>query len=135
VGQPTAAEIKVAIALVEKLPDAGDHGHVQQMFPIENKLLPAVPSGSWTNAKQKTVKLRKLYATNQQLDRDNLIWHLKHPGMSKFTGPRNTHIQVLKLNSGHLAIVDGHHRAAALKLLGVKKDMVWLLKESDLPTP
>lgn len=134
-GQPSESDINVAIEVAKNLPDAGDHGHVQAMFPIENKALPAVPKGSWDLAKQKTVKLRKLKATNQQLGRDSLIWHLKNPGKSQFKGKFNTHIQVLKMNNGDLAIVDGHHRASALKMFGVKKELVWLLKEADIPAP
>jgi len=129
---PSAQDIAKAIKKAKNLPDAGDHGHVEARFPIENAKLPAVPSGAWDQASLKTVKFKKLYATNQQLDRKNLIWHLQHPGMSRFKGPRNTHAQVLKLNSGDVAIVDGHHRLSALDMLGVKKDAMWVLKESDL---
>jgi len=130
---PTSADIAKQVKKAKNLPDAGDHGHVVAQFPIENEALPAVPQGAWKSAKQKTVKLKKLYATNQQLDRKNLIWHLQNPGMSRFRGPFNTHIQVVKLaKNGDLAIADGHHRASALKMLGVKKDVVWLLDEKDL---
>ena len=129
---PSAQDIKDAVKKAKNLPDAGDHGHVGAVFPIENKQLPAVPNGTWDDAKQKTVKIKDLFATNQQLDRKNLIWHLQHPGQSRFKGPRNTHIQVIKRANGNLDIVDGHHRASALKMLGVKKDVVWQIKEKDL---
>ena len=129
---PSAKDIAKAIKKAKNLPDAGDHGHVEARFPIENQKLPAVPNGAWDKAKLKTVKLKKVYATNQQLDRKNLIWHLQHPGMSRFKGKFATHPQVLKLNSGDVAIVDGHHRLSALNMLGVNKDAMWVLREKDL---
>ena len=129
---PSAKDIAKQVKKAKNLPDAGDHGHVPAVFPIENKAIPPVPNGSWDNAKQKTVKLKDLFATNQQLDRQNLVWHLSHPGMSRFKGPRNTHPQVVKRSNGNLDIVDGHHRLSALRMLGVKKETVWLLKEKDL---
>jgi hypothetical protein len=131
-GQPTTADIKKAIKKAKNLPDAGDHGHVQAMFPIYNKLLPPIPQGSWDDAKLKTVKFSKLQATNQQLDRQNLQWHLAHPGQSRFRGPRNTHPQLLKTKSGTYAIVDGHHRLSALQMLGIDREQCWVLKEDDL---
>ena len=88
--------------------------------------------GVGKKAKQKVVKFKKLQATNQQLNRDNLIWHLKHPGQARMRKPHNTAPQVLKTKDGDFAIIDGHHRLSAHKMLGVKKEMVWLLKESDL---
>ena len=131
--QPSAKDIQKAVKKAKSLPDAGDHGHVRAVFPIENEALPPVPQGAWKSAKQKTIKLKKLFATNQQLDRKNLVWHLQNPGKSKFQGQFNTHIQVIKLaKNGDYAIADGHHRASALKMLGVKKDVVWLLREKDL---
>lgn len=129
---PSPDDIKDAIKKAQKLPDAGDHGHVASVFPIENQALPAVPEGSWNKASLKTVKLKNLYATNQQLDRKNLVWHLKNPGMSRFQGRFATHIQVIKMKSGDFAIVDGHHRASALSMLNVKRDAMWVLKEKDL---
>lgn len=131
-GQPTAADIKVAVEFVKKLPDAGDHGHVQAVFPIEDKALPAVPANAWDDAKTKTVKFARLFATNQQLDRVNLIWHLQHPGQGRYQGARNTHPQVLKMTSGDRAIVDGHHRLSALKILGLAREQCWVLNAKKI---
>lgn len=130
-GNPTAADIKTAVKKAQNLPDAGDHGHVETPFPIYNKQLPAIPQGSWDNASLKMVKLKKLKATNQQLNRTNLLWHLANPGKSKFRGKFNSHIQVIQTKNGY-AIVDGHHRAAALRMLGVKKDAMWVIRKADL---
>lgn len=131
--QPDAGDIDKAVKKVRNAPDAGDHGHIQATMPIYGKALPAIPAGSWGKlAKQKTVKLGKLQATNAQLGRDNLIWHLQNPGKSRFRGPLNTHPQILKMMNGDRVVVDGHHRLAAEQLLGLKKDAVWQLDEKDL---
>lgn len=131
--QPSASDIADAVKKVQTDPDAGDHGHIQATMPIYGKALPAIPSGSWAKlAKQKTVKLKKLQATNAQLNRANLIWHLQNPGKSRFRGPLNTHPQILKMMNGKRVVVDGHHRLAAEQLLGLKKDAVWQLDEKDL---
>lgn len=130
---PTPKDITKAVKKAQGLPDAGDHEHVLAMFPIYNKALPPIPTGSWEKyAKQKPVKLKKLKATNQQLNRTNLIWHLRNPGKARYQTPHNTHPQVLKTKDGDLVIVDGHHRLSAEQMLGVKKDMTWLLDEKDL---
>ena len=131
-GMPTSSDIKAALQKAKNLPPAGDKEHVQQMFPIYGKALPVVSDGDWAQAKQQVVKFKKLQATNAQLNRQNLIWHLQNPGKARMQKPHNTQPQVIKTNDGDLIIVDGHHRLAALKMLGLKKAPVWLLKQSDL---
>ena len=131
-GMPTASDIAKAVKKVKKMPGAGDQQHVQPVFPVYGKPLPPTPDGAWDNAKLKNLKLKKIQATNAQLDRTNLIWHLQNPGKSKMQSPRNTHPQVIKTNGGDYIIADGHHRLSALRLLGIKRENVWLLKESDM---
>jgi hypothetical protein len=131
-GMPTQADIDAAVAKVKAMPGAGDQQHVQAVFPVYGHKIPATPDGAWNDATQKTVKLGKLQATNAQLDRTNLIWHLQHPGQSKMKSPRNTHPQVIKTNDGDRIIADGHHRLSAMYLLGLKAETCWVLKESDM---
>lgn len=129
-GMPTPADIKDATKSAKDLPSAGDKEHVQAMFKIYGKPLPAISDGDWGKASQKVVKFKKLQATNAQLNRQNLIWHLQNPGKARMQKPHNTMPQVIKTNGGDLVIVDGHHRLSALRMLGLKKSPVWLLKES-----
>jgi len=130
--QVTVADIASAVKDVKKMPGAGDQQHVAAQFDVFGKSIPATPDGAWANAELKVIKFKKLQATNAQLDRANLIWHLQHPGQSKMKSAHNTHPQVIKTDKGDLIIADGHHRLSALRLLGVKKDSVWLLKEGDM---
>ena len=130
--QPSASDIAKVVRQIKKMPGAGDQQHVGAVFKIAGKRLPPTPAGAWDNAELKTIKFKKLEATNAQLDRANLIWHVQHPGQSKMQSPHNTHPQVIKTNDGHYLIADGHHRLSALSLLGIKADSVWLLKEKDM---
>ena len=82
----------------------------------------------------KTTKFKNLYASNEQLQRADLLWHVQNPGKSRFEGKWNSHAQVFQHRNGDRVVVDGNHRLAALKLLGLKKDKVWLLREKDLPS-
>lgn len=129
---PSEKDIKQAVKDAKKLPDNGDGDHVLPPFPFYPHPIPPITHEDWNNADQKAVKLKKLQGSTARIDRRNLIWHIQHPGQSKYKGKFNTHIQVLKTDSGDLVIIDGHHRAAALSMLGVHKDLVWLLKEKDL---
>ena len=123
---PDAAAIKKAVKAAQQLPSAGDPGHVAAPWKVSGDI-PVIKDGAWKQATQDTVKLKKLTATTVRLKRDDLIWHIQNPGKSRFRGTYNTHIQVADTGDDQL-IIDGHHRAAALLMLGVKKDMAWLLK-------
>ena len=128
----SSTDISKVVAQVKKMPGAGDQQHVQAVFPVFGKQIPATTVGSWDRAKLKFVKFKKLQATNAQLDRQNLIWHVQNPNKSKMKSPFNTHPQVIKTKDGDYIIADGHHRLSALKLLGVKKTAVFRLKEEDM---
>ena len=130
--QTSPDDIKKAVTAVKKMPGAGDQQHVSAVFDIFGKEIPATPDGAWADAELKVVKFKKLQATNAQLDRANLIWHLQNPGKSKMKSPHNTHPQIIKTKKGDYIIADGHHRLSAMKLLGNKKEMAWLLKEKDM---
>ena len=129
---PTPQDIKKAVKKVGKLPDDGDAGKVLCPFPFYPQALPVISGKDWSKSKLKQVKLKNLQGSTARVSRSNLVWHVLNPGKSKFQGQWNTHVQVLKTKGGDLVIIDGHHRATALKMLKVKKDSVWLLKESDL---
>lgn len=129
---PTSQDIAKAVKKAQKLPDNGDAGKVLPPYPFYPKALPVISGTDWNKSGLKKIKLKKLQASTARISRPNLVWHIQHPGQSKNSGKWNGHIQVLKTKGGDLVIIDGHHRASALKMLKVKKDTVWLLKESDL---
>jgi len=130
-GQPDADLIKKTVQKVQDMPGAGDQSHVAAVFKLSSTPIPDTPEGVWDKAKTKTMNFDDLRATNAQLDRANLIWHVKHPGQSKMKAPHNTHPQIIKTN-GDFLIVDGHHRLSALLLLGLTSEQCWVLKEKDM---
>lgn len=129
---PTAQDITKAIKKAKKLPDDGDADHILPPFDFYEKPLPVISGSDWAKARQKQVKIGKLQASTARIVRSNLVWHLQNPGKSRFQGQFNTHLQVLKTKNDDLVIIDGHHRASALKMLGVKKETTWCLDEKDL---
>ena len=129
---PTAKDVAKAAKQVAKIPDDGDAGKVHCPFDLYPKALPVISGKDWSKSKLVQVKIKKLQGSTARVSRANLLWHVKNPGKSKFRGVWNTHIQVLQTNGGDKVIIDGHHRATALLMLGVKRDSVWLLRESDL---
>ena len=129
---PTAQDVTKAIKQVKKLPDDGDAGKVLCPFDFYPQALPVISGKDWSKSKLVQVKIKKLQGSTARVSRSNLLWHVQNPGKSKFRGVWNTHIQVLQTKRGNKVIIDGHHRATALKMLGVKRDSVWLLRESDL---
>ena len=129
---PTAKDVAKAAKQVAKIPDDGDAGKVHCPFDLYPKALPVISGKDWSKSKLVQVKIKKLQGSTARVSRANLLWHVRNPGKSKFRGVWNTHLQVLQTNGGDKVIIDGHHRATALLMLGVKRDSVWLLKEGDL---
>ena len=129
---PTAKDVTKAAKQVAKIPDDGDAGKVHCPFALYPKALPVISGKDWSKSKLVQVKIKKLQGSTARVSRANLLWHVRNPGKSKFRGVWNTHLQVLQTNGGDKVIIDGHHRATALLMLGVKRDSVWLLRESDL---
>ena len=124
-------DIKRVVNDVKNVLGAGERSKVQTPFKVSGKEIPQTKPGAWGAARLKFIKLKKIKATNAQLDRENLIWHVQHPGKGLYKTPHDTHPQVMKTKDGNKIIIDGHHRLSALKLLGVKKTAVFLLKEKD----
>lgn len=130
-GAPTPADIKAAVKAVKAMPPAGDDDHVATPFPVYGKQLPAISTDAWKSAKLKTVKLSKLQASNAQVGRDDLIWHVQNPFKAQDPS-MDPHPQVVKTKGGDKVIVGGHHRLGALAILKQQKDTAWVLDESDL---
>ena len=129
---PNAQDVTKTLKKVKNLPDDGDAGKVLCPFTFYPRPLPVISGKDWNKSKLTQVKIKKLQGSTARVSRANLLWHVKNPGKSKFRGVWNTHIQVLQTKGGDKVIIDGHHRGTALRMLKVKKDSVWLLKEDDL---
>ena len=121
---PDKNAIAAAVAQAKALPDDGDSDHVAP--PWDRKGLPALDDVDWQDAALTKVKLAKLRASTKRLKRENLIWHLKHPGEARYRTPFSPYPLVID-DGDDLVIVDGHHRLAALLMLGETKAAANLL--------
>lgn len=128
---PSAADIKAALKKAQALPPVGDADHVAAQFPVSGKPLPAIDPGSWDDAKLKVVDLDDVEASNAQLGKTDLLWHIAHPFQAKDPAEGGPHPQLVK-QGGKLVIVGGHHRMSALAMLGVKKAPALVLKAKKL---
>jgi hypothetical protein len=133
---PTTADQGRAIAAVDAMPGDGDPDKIIPPWPIAGDVDRESyrDPGLWQDAKLKKVTITSLFASTKHLDRANLLWHLTHPGESdedpddQGDALPGMGAQVVK-SQGRRVIVGGHHRLAALWLLGVDKALVWQIKE------
>lgn len=89
---------------------------------------PKVPTEAWAASDLRLFFIEELTATQPTLTRENVVWHLEHLG--QVGEGRNANPNILAVN-GVPFIYDGHHRLAALWLLGVDATNCWRL---DLQT-
>lgn len=89
---------------------------------------PKVPTEAWAASDLRLFFIEELTATQPTLTRENVVWHLEHLG--QVGEGRNANPNILAVN-GIPFIYDGHHRLAALWLLGVDATNCWRL---DLQT-
>ena len=116
-------EIDKALKDLADIPDAKP-GYIAVPWEIETR--PKMDKTRWADSELKLVKIEKLYASQKYLKRANVEWHLNHPGETH--EGQNAYPNVLQVEDDYL-IYDGHHRLAALWLMGVRKTNVWFLEE------
>lgn len=122
------ARIARTVARVQRIP-ADEYGTIPTPLPYSARRRPNQPSEqAWDNAKVKKVRLSKMVDTHARMTKRNLIWHVQHPGVSRYG---QDHPRVMKRPDGSRVVMDGHHRLAALLLLGVKKHKVRQLKDGQ----
>lgn len=85
---------------------------------------PKVPTEAWAASDLRLFLIEELTATQPTLTRENVVWHLEHLG--QVGEGRNANPNILAVN-GIPFIYDGHHRLAALWLLGVDATNCWRL--------
>jgi hypothetical protein len=117
-------EIDKALKDLADIPDAKP-GYIAVPWEIETR--PKMDKTRWADSELKLVKIEKLYASQKYLKRVNVEWHLNHPGETH--EGQNAYPNVLQVEDDYL-LYDGHHRLAALWLMGVRKTNVWFLEEN-----
>jgi SPP1 gp7 family putative phage head morphogenesis protein len=112
-----------ALDKLAKIPEVKD-GLIAVPWDILER--PKIDKQRWADSNLKSVEIEKLYASQKYLKRKNVEWHINHPGETH--EGQNAYPNVLKVD-GDRIIYDGHHRLAALWLLGAREANVWHLKD------
>ena len=114
--------IDSALAALADLPEV-EPGRIAVPWPIAARV--PVPTADWADATLDTYQIEQLFATQATLKIDNVVWHLEHLGTADVG--RNAHPNITSVD-GEPRIHDGHHRLAALWLLGVVFANCWTLE-------
>lgn len=115
-------QIDAAVAAVNAMPG----GNKIPTFWPKPKNMPDISDVDFGDVQTTTVPLKGLMASNNNLKRDRLLWHVKNPGKALHNNPFTAMPLVCTTDEG-TTIIDGHHRIAALQLLGATKSQVYNL--------
>lgn len=119
-------QITAAVAAVNALPPRKDNQNkVDQFWPMPDKM-PTLQDLDFRDMKVQKVPLDGLQASNKSLKRDKLVWHVQNPGKAVNPNPFTANPTVLDQPDGPV-IVDGHHRLAALKMLGASSALCYVV--------
>lgn len=94
--------------------------------PWETKPRPKIDNEEWANSRLRSLPIAELFATQKQLKFDGLIWHIQN--FDKVPDGQHMNPNVVLTDEGAL-IYDGHHRLAALWLLGAESANCWTLEK------
>ncbi len=115
--------IAEALQLLDDLPDS-EPGLIAVPWPVSPR--PELDPTVWEESVIQDVKVADLVATQKLMNRDRVEFYVKNPGAIEEN--RRAYANVYATDS-ELLIVDGHHRLAALWLLGAGVANVWALKK------
>lgn len=114
--------VVLALTALDAMP--ATNGKIPTPWPIGE--LPTLDPELWEASKIETVPIAELTATQRTLNLERVREYVRNPG--KIDENRRALANVYA-NSDGLMIVDGHHRLAALWLLGADNANVWFLGE------
>lgn len=116
--------IDLALATLEALPDCVDKpGHLDVPWP--QTVRPKVADEQWAKANLGHVHIQDLTATQPYLRRETVVYHIMSPGSP---GEHKRAFANVIRQDGKELIYDGHHRLAALWLLGAEVSNTWILE-------
>ena len=123
IGKAGRNAIDVALAKLDDIPMVDDK-HISVPWPITER--PKLDPEVWEESEIKSVTIADLYASQELLTKERVIFFIENPGAIELG--RRTFANVYDLGE-RLVIVDGHHRLAAMWLLGADAANVWFLEE------
>ena len=94
--------------------------------PVPAPSPPSCPQVDFGDVVTGTATLKTLMSSDTWLKRDRLVWHVQNPGKALHNNPFTTMPLCCTTDEG-MTIIDGHHRLAALQLLGATKTQVYNL--------
>jgi hypothetical protein len=115
--------IDIALDKLDKIPMVDDD-HIAVPWPITER--PKLDPEVWEESEIKSVTIADLYASQKLLTKERVVFFIENPGAIELG--RRAFANVYDLGE-RLVIVDGHHRLAALWLLGADEANVWFLEE------
>jgi len=123
-------EIAAAVAAVNALPGRKKNPDKVPTIWDRPKDMPTLADLDFRDVARPSVTIASLQASTKNLSRTRLLWHVQNPGQAKNPSVFTANPIVLDLGDSQV-IVDGHHRLAALQLLGATKWPVWLIPTKD----
>lgn len=113
-----------ALALLDQQPRVSEF-RIAVPWPVMQR--PEIDATRWEYSTLETVPISDLHATQDELSINRVRFYIKNPGAIEEN--RRAFANVYDAD-GRLAIVDGHHRLAALWLLGADEALVWMLSDA-----
>ena len=121
-------DIAKAVAAVNAMPDNGSDPNKIPTICQRPDAMPTISNVDFGSITQPKVTISTLLASNKNLKRDRLLWHVQHPGKRVHNNDFTKLPLTLTFKEGTV-IVDGHHFLAALQILGQPTQQV-----NNLPT-
>jgi len=118
-------QVDDALAALDLIPDVED-GLIAVPWPIMPR--PKLDPEEWRQSRIVSVPIQELKATQKTLDRERVEYYVMNPG--SIEAGRRAFANIYQRGDDML-IVDGHHRLAALWLLGAEFTNVWYLEEGQ----
>ena len=116
-----------ALDALAALPDV-EPGRLAVPWPVMNR--PKLKDEVWADSTIEAVDIDSLYASQDTIARERVEFYIKHPGSIEENRRAFANVYVVEVGgSPRNVIVDGHHRLAALWLLGANLANVWYLEE------
>ena len=120
------AQIDAAVKVVQGMTSSKKDPNKIPTIWDQPKSMPTISDVDFGDVEFANPALKSLLASNKFLKRDRLLWHVQNPGKALNVNDF-THLPLCCQTSEGITIIDGHHRLAALILLGVNKTQVYNL--------
>lgn len=113
---------QIALKQLENIPDTEPN---KIAVPWEIAERPKIETDRWLDSELRSWNIMELFATQRFIKRDDLTWHLENFDHV----PKGQHMNpnVVVVNGSPL-IYDGHHRLAAMWLMGAETANCWTLE-------